>query len=315
MTGSEALSRQSLAIVVVNYGSHPLVESNLLKTVGERFDGQVIIVDNFTSPAERVAVQGLGARYGWRVLALDTNEGFGGGCNRGAALAIESGAAELLFLNPDAWLGLEAVDVLRAHVQADPRLQISPEVLRPNGTVYSAEMDLHLDIGEMRATRRRPADADPQRIHTWVSGACFAISAEFWTELGGFDEDFFLYWEDADLSRRVVMAGGKVRADHSVNAFHDEGGTHRDTASTRVKSPIYYYYNARNRLLYAAKHLTPEDARRWIRVTPRASYRILLQGGRRQFVRPARSLWPALKGSLAGVRAFRAKRRMEGRHG
>jgi glycosyltransferase involved in cell wall biosynthesis len=130
-----------------------------------------------------------------------------------------------------------------------------------------------------------------------------------WQRIGGFDDDYFLYWEDVDLSRRVVNAGGSVRADGTLHAVHDEGSTHRHADAGPAKSPTYYYYNARNRLLYAAKHLPASDQRRWLRTTPLASYRILLQGGRRQFVRPLRSFWPALKGSWHGIRLLKAATR------
>lgn len=296
----------SLAVLVVNFGSHDVVEANLTRSLGDGFAGQVVVVDNFSTEREREAVSEVCARHGWTLLALPANEGFGGGNNRGAELALGRGATEVLLVNPDAWLSEDTIRRMHEQVRADSRLQLAPVVLRPDGSLYTAEVDLHLGLGEMRATRRRPADADPEQIHTWVSGACFMMSAELWQRLDGFDEDYFLYWEDVDLSRRVVQSGGTVRADPSLFAVHDEGTTHRAAGETRAKSPIYYYHNARNRLLYAAKLLSREDGLRWMRRTPRASYRILLQGGRRQFVNPRRTIWPAFKGSLDGMRLWRS---------
>lgn len=296
----------SLAVIVVNYGSHELVAENLAASVGPAFPGQVIVVDNFSSAEESKAVADLCEREGWSLLALPENEGFGGANNRAAALAAQRGATELLLLNPDASIGLAGIRALQSQVKADPLLQLAPLVLRPDGSLFSGEVDLHLHEGEMRSRRRRPDGADPNQIHTWVSGACFMMSVQLWETVGGFDEDYFLYWEDVDLSRRVVEAGGTVRADASVTAVHNEGGTHRGKATGRAKSATYYYYNARNRLVYATKHLGLEDARRWVKLTPRASYRILLQGGRRQFIHPLRTFWPALRGSLSGLREWRA---------
>ncbi len=297
---------EGLAVVVVNYGSHEVVEANLTRTLAEDFPGQTIVVDNFSSQQERDAISAVCARHGWTLLAIPTNAGFGGGNNRGVDLAIGRGATELLLLNPDAWLSSDTVQRLHEQILADPRLQLAPVVLRPDGSFFGAEMDLHLEFGETRSTRRRPPDAVPEQIHTWVSGACFMISAELWRELGGFDEDYFLYWEDVDLSRRVVLSGGTVRVDPTLTAIHDEGITHRKDGEIRAKSPVYYYYNTRNRLLYAAKFLSVDDGRRWLRATPRASYRILLRGGRRQFINLRRTFWPAIRGSLDGIRFFRS---------
>ena len=304
-------SLSSLAVLVVNYGSHAIVETNLARSLGQGFDGQVIIVDNFSSAEERRAIEAVCQRHGWTLLALTSNTGFGGGNNAGAKLAISEGATELLLINPDAWLPIDAIHDLRAQVRSDSLLQVAPMVLRPDGSLYTAEVDLHLDLGEMRSVRRRPADIDLSQVHTWVSGACFAVSTHLWQLIDGFDEEYFLYWEDVDFSRRVVEAGGTVRADPTLHAVHDEGSTHRDSGPQRVKSPVYYYYNARNRLLYAAKHLETADQQRWRRATPRASYRILLQGGRRQFIKPLRTFWPALRGSYDGLRMLRATTRSQ----
>lgn len=305
MTGLDELA--SLAVLVVNYGSHDVVEENLVRSLGEEFPGQVVVIDNFSTDAEREAIAEACAGYGWTLLPLPTNEGFGGGNNRGAELALSRGATELLLLNPDAWITLPTIRRMQQQVRADPGLQLAPTVLRPDGSLYAAEVDLHLAHGEMRATSRRPADADPARIHTWVSGACCMLSGDLWRRLDGFDEDYFLYWEDVDLSHRVVLAGGSVRVDPALTAVHDEGTTHRSAGEQRAKSPIYYYYNTRNRLLYAAKFLPRAAGWRWVRATPRISYCVLLQGGRRQFAHPRRSLWPALTGSLAGIRLWRAR--------
>lgn len=303
MTGTSGDPLSRLAVLVVNYGSHAVVEQNLTRSLHEGFPGQVVIVDNFSSAGEREAARSMCARHGWVLLPLAVNVGFGEGSNRAAQHAIRQGARELLLLNPDAWISYETVRELHARVQKNPMVQLSPEIVRPDGTLYTAEVDLYLARGEMQAARHRDAGSH-HRIHTWVSGACFMISSSLWERVGGFDDDYFLYWEDVDLSRRVVVEGGTVQAVSSLRAVHDEGTTHRKDHAGRVKSPIYYYYNTRNRLIYAAKHLSPKDSRRWLFTTPYASYRILLQGGRRQFARPHLNVWPAFRGSLAGMRMW-----------
>lgn len=131
------------------------------------------------------------------------------------------------------------------------------------------------------------------------------VHLDLWRRVGGFDPDYFLYWEDVDLCRRVVEAGGRVSVDETAVVTHAEGGTHGHTGSARTKSPIYYYYNIRNRMLYAAKHLPPAGRRRWALTSPWVAYQVLLQGGRRQFAHPRKSLWPALRGVLDGLRCGR----------
>lgn len=302
-------STATLAVLVVNYGTHRLVEQNLVHTLGPGFAGRVVVVDNLTDAAERAAVTEVCERHGWDLLPMPGNEGFGGGMNRAAAHALEHGARELLLLNPDAWLERGSVARLHEQVAADRALLLAPRVERPDGRLYSDANDLYLDRGWTLWTHLRPEDAPDDRIHTWVSGACLALSAELWRACGGFDEDYFLYWEDVDLSRRVVEAGGRVRVDPDVVAVHDEGSSQRDgEAASGLKSPTYFYYNARNRLVYAAKHLSADDRRRWVRATPRLAYELAKQGGRRQFKRPQDNLVPVVRGSWHGLRYVRAAR-------
>lgn len=308
MTSSEFALLGGVAVIVVNFGTHADVEDNLRRSVGPEFPGQVVVADNYSTDEEREAITGVCRRHGWDLLALPTNEGFGGGCNRAADRALAQGAEQLLFLNPDAHLDRGGIRDLQAMVNHDPRTLVAPLVLRPDGTIFSGEVDLHLRSGDMMATAKRPAGTAEHDVHRWVSGACFMVSEELWREVGGFDETYFLYWEDVDLCRRVVEAGGRVRAEASVVAVHDEGSSHRIDES-EAKSPVYYYYNTRNRLLYAAKHLDAPQQRRWVRATPVASYRILLRGGRRQLLRVRSTWWPMIHGSWAGLRLWWALRR------
>lgn len=295
----------TLAIIVVNYGTHALVESNLLASLDDAFAGQVVIVDNLASIDDRRAMEAACLTHGWTFVASADNSGFGGGNNQGVAAARDLGCQEYLFLNPDASITAASISGLHARVLADPMLLVAPLVLRPDGSVFSDEVDLLLDSGTMRSRARRPAQLEASRTHTWVSGACFALTDTLWTAIGGFDESYFLYWEDVDLCHRAQLAGGTVEVDHTCQAVHDEGQTHGQHVPERAKSALYYRFNTRNRLVYAAKHLSRADRRRWLRATPAASYAIVLQGGRRQFLRPDRSLWPALQGTWSGLLAYR----------
>jgi GT2 family glycosyltransferase len=299
----------TLAVLLVNYGTHALLEQNLEHSLGPDFPGRVVVVDNLTTHEEQDAMAAGCARHGWDFLPLPSNEGFGGGMNRAADHAIRAGATELLLVNPDAWLEPETVARLREQVANDRRLLLAPRVERPDGRLYSDENDLYLEHGWTLWTRLRPADVREERVHTWVSGACLAMSTDLWQACGGFDEDYFLYWEDVDLSRRVVEAGGRVRVDPTLRAVHDEGSSQRTPAEgSGAKSPTYFYYNARNRLLYATKHVGPEDRRRWVRATPRLAYELAKQGGRRQFRRPQDNLWPVARGAWHGLREVRRSR-------
>lgn len=295
-----------LAVIVVNYGSSSLLAANLTP-LSRSGDAGIIVVDNFSTVGERRAVEKLAAGEGWQLVAPATNRGFGGGMNLGAAAAFEAGYEALLLLNPDATLDAGALEVLASRVIADPETAVAPVVRRPDGGVFFAGSDLHMPDGRIKSTRHRTADSE---VVEWLSGACFAISRTLWERVGGFDPEYFLYWEDVDLSWRILAAGGGLRVLADVTAVHDEGGTHRETSGRpEAKSATYYYYNIRNRQLFAAKNLEPARRAAWRANDIRVAYEILLQGGRRQFLSPWKPLSAAVRGIRDGRRLARAAER------
>jgi GT2 family glycosyltransferase len=296
----------TIALVVVNFGSHELIRRNFgpldLAAVGAR----LVVVDNHRSAADTEAIRALAAEHGWRLVETGRNAGFGAGVNAGAQVALADGADVLVVANPDLAVSAEVVAELAAVVRADHDVAVAPRIVRPDGSLWFGGGVVSLDDAR---TLLVPADgADPDDAATgassrrppWLSGACFAMHRDLWTTVAGFDDDYFLYWEDVDLSYRVVKAGGRLAVRQDLVAVHDVGGTQHDVTQ-RAKSSTYYYYSCRNRLVFAAKHLDRRDRRRWVRTTPADSRRVLLRGGRRQLVAPHRTLWPVVKGAAAGA--------------
>lgn len=289
------------AVIVVNYGSSGLLASHLAALSTQDPSLSMIVVDCFSGESEREEVRGLADRYGWRPVLLENNVGFGGGVNRGAEIALAAGAEVLLVVNPDAQLRADAASVLIGSAAANPDSLVAPVVRRPDGSVWSAGMDVYLDDGSLAGIRfrhRRPGR--PRRM--WLSGACFALSSALWMRVGGFAEDYFLYWEDVDLSYRVIEAGGKLVIEESAVVVHDEGGTQTAIRPGRTRSELFYYYNIRNRLLYARRNLSAAELRAWRRATFRVSYGTLLGGGRRQLVTSIAPWRALLRGMRDGLR-------------
>lgn len=290
------------AVIVVSYGSSGLVEQNLAGLSDDWPELDVVIVDCFTDAAERAAVQAVCERHGWTPVLLDVNAGFGGGVDAGAAAALERDAEALIVLNPDAVLPAESARALAEATAADPDALVAPVIRRPDGSLWTEGVDLYLDDGTMAGVRHRSRHDGRPRMF-WVSGACFALSRALWEKVGGFDDAYFLYWEDVDLSRKVWDAGGDVRVIPGAEAVHDEGGTHDDRTAGRAKSETYYYFNIRNRLVFARLRLDADAQRRWRRSALRVSWGILMQGGRRQLT--TRAPWRALYRGLRDARRGR----------
>lgn len=298
-TPAEHTAAATTAVVVVNYGSHHLLRRHLVTLTDTAPEVLVVVVDNHVDDAERTAVTEMSRAHSWTTVLLDENLGFGAGVNRGVA-SLPAHVSRIVLLNPDASLDLPSLRALESHVDAHPGDLVAPLVQRPDGSTWSAGSDVVLASGEMRGWHKRPADAPDDSYQPWLSGACLALSRALWDRVGGFDDDYFLYWEDVDFSRRVLQSGGDLVVLREARAVHDEGSTHRGSTPARARSAIYYYYNARNRLLFASKHLSHDRQQAWLRTAPGAGYRLLLQGGRRQLRRPSRTVAPVWRGVRDG---------------
>jgi GT2 family glycosyltransferase len=289
----------SLGVVVVNYCSHTLLEQNLpagLAAAGVR----VVVVDNFSGDAERRALRALAAKRDWTLVEQE-NVGFGDGVNAGVLRGAQLGCRVFIALNPDAVADPATLVALGRAAATEPMALVSPEVVRSDGGPFFRGSLVSMRTGRVR-TGWVPGDGDPE-WKNWLSGACVAFSGSAFAELNGFAPGYFLYWEDVDLSRRASAMGAELVIRRDLTVVHDEGGTHNLPAS-RPKSPLYYYYNTRNRLLFGARHARPEDRRAWLLATPGESLQIWLRGGRRQLLTRPGGLWAAVRGTFAGVRLF-----------
>ena len=292
-------SADRLALVVVNYASSTLLADNLADHGLRTAVGCVVVVDNHSTAEEADRVRSLCAANEWHLVELPRNEGFGAGVNAGVDRAGELACTHVLVLNPDATITAASVGVLLTASRAAPRALVGPRILRSDGTPWFSGAVLDPRTG----TTRRARDGELAGTSTWQTGACFLAPIAMWNEVGGFDDDYFMYWEDIDLSWRWREAGGTLVLVPEATAVHDAGGTQ----SGAGKSPLYVYFNCRNRLLFARKRLASANGRRWWRGSAAYAWNVATRGSRRMLARHPLLLWSALRGTLAG--AFGAPRR------
>ncbi|WEO76940.1 glycosyltransferase family 2 protein [Cryobacterium sp. SO2] len=300
MSGATMSLPGDLGIVVVNYGSPALLELNLVGLARGLAGERIVIVDNFSGLADRAATTALCQREGWTLLAPGLNLGFGAGMNAGAGLLIARGCRRLLLLNPDALIDEAGVLALAEGCAEDPQRILSPRIERPDGSLWFGGGTVQVDRGRTHTG----TTADSSAPYGWLSGACLMIHASLWRWLGGFDERYFLYWEDVDLSWRCVAAGGSLAVRDDVTVVHSVGGTQSGSG----KSVLYVYSNCRNRLVFAARHLSRGQVVRWLVLSPAYALRVLQRGGRRDLARHAGPLLlAAARGTGAGaILALRA---------
>ncbi|MBC7723497.1 MAG: glycosyltransferase family 2 protein [Burkholderiaceae bacterium] len=287
-------SQPALAVVIVNFGSHDLIEPNVLGLDLDWVSSRVVIVDNFRSADDSAAIAEVCARHGWALVRNPVNLGFGAAMNVGVARARELGCSVFLLLNPDASIERDSLEELYERAVADPLALRSPRVDRPDGTRWFDGATVLIRQGRTSTAAGSISSAP----FGWISGACLVVHEELWERVGGFDESFFLYWDDVDLSWRCVEVGGRLVVDSDLVAVHSVGGTQRGAG----KSALYVFHNCRNRLVFAGIHLTRVQTLRWILGSWRYAWAVVNRGGRREFARNAVPLaGAAVGGTVAGA--------------
>jgi GT2 family glycosyltransferase len=198
----------TVTVVIVAYGAEPWLECSVeacLSSPGVRAD--VVLVDNGCTEG---AVERLRPRPGVCVVGDGSNLGFAGGCNLGASHA----TGELLALvNPDAIVDPQALSRLAAVARrpgvvlatASVRLADRPHLLNTCG------LAVHFTGISWAAHYEKPADGYAfEHEVAGASGAGMMVRRELWESLGGFEEKFFAYYEDCDLSIRARQRGATV---------------------------------------------------------------------------------------------------------
>ena len=211
-------------VVIVGFNSRPWLERGLpalLDSLGP--DDGVVVVDNASTDG---TTDFLAERHpSVRAIAAPSNAGFGAGSNPGARAA---DSEFLVFLNPDTevergWLE-PLLDALAADEVALATSQIvlmdDPNRLNALGNrVHYCGLALCNGLGRPVGERAEILDAGGEVAA--VSGAAFAVRREVFDALGGFDEEYFLYVEDTDLSLRARLAGHRIVCATASVVRHD----------------------------------------------------------------------------------------------
>lgn len=296
-SGEHDVSASRLGIVVVNFNSIDLIVKHLVSLSAPHV--QVVLVDNYSGERERAAARELAEQQLWAFVAMTGNRGFGAGVNAGVRAATELGCDCFLLLNPDAEVTAATVHELHTHSLRDRLALISPCLVDLDGRLTFAGSRLSWQDGRIRGLRRPSrSDAGAPPDLEWLTAACLVVHSDLWGRVGGFDESYFMYWEDVDFNVRCLARGAHVVLRDDLVAVHDQGGT-QGLRRGRAKSGLYYYYNCRNRGLFGARHLARRDLLRWLLWTPAVTYEVYLQGGRRQLLESPALLRFAVAGGVA----------------
>lgn len=259
---SEPLETSELprvSIVILNWnGKHHL--EPCFKTLREldypedRYE--VVLVDNGSDDGSQAEVR---AKHGWvRLVENDRNVGFSAGCNQGAEVARDGELSPeiLVFLNNDIHVDRGFLRALVAPVVRGECAATTAKMYSWDGKVLNSAgggMNFH-GIGIQRGYLADPApEYDQPRKTLFACGGAMAMDAATFFDVGGFDEEFFAYYEDVDLGWRTWVMGHEVRYVPSSTCYH-----HHSSTSGRVPLERLRLLQVRNPLLACAKNYGEE---------------------------------------------------------
>ena len=251
-----------LSIIIVNYNSKLLLEQCIasVKKSLNNIDGEIIVVDNNSTDGSK---EYLPANIpGIKFIFNDVNHGFAKACNQGFKI---SSGKNILFLNPDTILSgsclVESISFFETHPDAgaigvrmlDIRnrfLKESKRGLPTPATSFYKLFGLAAMFPGSKTFSKYYEGHLPEKENTPVevlSGAFMMVRRETFEKVNGFDEQFFMYAEDIDLSIRIMQAGYKNYYLGTISVTHLKGG------STRYdRKYVSHFYNAMK--LFVRKH-------------------------------------------------------------
>lgn len=225
-------------VVVVTYQSQGWIGPCLDSLLGQEGVGVVLVVDS-GSTDDTASVVSEYAPLGVRLQALGVNRGFGASANRG----VSATTSEFVFVaNPDLMVEPECLKTLGSTIVENDRLAIvGPLVCDLDGTPYPSARSFPnlLDavghgflglIWQGNPWSRRYLR--PDRVD-WISGTAMLVRRSAFESVGGFDESYYMYVEDVDLSWRLKAQGWKVALDRDAVVRHAIGGS-SETAPYRM---------------------------------------------------------------------------------
>ena len=230
------------SIIVVNYNTKNLLK-HCLNSIIKNFnkdDYEIIIVDNSSQDG---SVEMLKNNFGDRIKLIVNNKniGFGPANNLGASRAQ---GKYLFFLNSDTITKSDILAPLKKFLNNSrevgvigPKLVLADRTEQPYAHGKFPNL-LNVIIGKLKkltVKSGKPFEVD------WVSGAALIIRNDIFNQAGGFDEKFFMYFEDIDLCKRVKDLGYKVMVYSEVELIH-LGGRSLSELNQRKR----YYYKAQD---------------------------------------------------------------------
>jgi GT2 family glycosyltransferase len=240
---------KTIAVCIINYNTSDLLRECLHSILVQNAD-EIVVVDNASADC---SVEMMKAEFpSIPLIALGKNLGFGAASNRGIKACCSE---QIVLLNADTRMKTGSLQALRNYLEDHPEAAIiGPRILSPDKTLQTScfhfPTPLHIFLyisGLYRWIPRLPVlkqrtlqkmTSASARPVPWILGAALAFRRETFEGLGGFDENFFIYFEEVDLCYRLFSQGKQIHFVPEAEIIHIGGGS---TTQTPTSSYIQFF--------------------------------------------------------------------------
>jgi len=262
------MKQKKLAIVIINWNSFDLTSDTLVSLSSTSYKNyDIIVVDNFST--DNSAAQLEKDFPSIILLKSDENKGFTGGNNLGFDYAINEGYEYVMMLNNDVAVESDFLEPLVVKLDMDEKIGgVQPliyfyhdrELIWNAGSRYNDIFGIPYILGYYRKDKGQ-LQRKKQKSIDWITGCAFMIRTEVLKKVGVLKQDFFIYYEDVDLSFRIKEAGYALAYEASSVVYHKTGMSHKSKEKLKegYLNPKVHYLNARNRL-FVLKEYTQKIA-------------------------------------------------------
>jgi len=260
-----------VVVSILNYNGLSLTKScldSLSRINQENLDVTVVVIDNASQNEPFVLEAKDYPKLKLEIIMNQENSGFSGGHNKGFAYSQQLNADYTVVLNNDTTLDPECIVNLLKAGENDKKIGIiAPKIYFTKNHEYHASRYSDKEKGKVIwyaggsidwnnvYWSHRGVDEvdrgqyDEESRTDYASGCCFAIKNSVLQDVGGFDEAYFLYYEDADLNERVKRKGYTINFSPKAKLWHQNAASSGGSGSA-----LQDYFTSRNRMLLGLKY-------------------------------------------------------------
>lgn len=224
-----------ISLIIVHYGKIETTLKCLSSLARVENLSNIIIVNNSQTSIEKT----IKIKFK-QVMVINNhkNLGYAAALNKGIKFVLKNNPQFILIINNDVIVGKDFPKNLLTFAKKHQLDIVCPKILDQHGRVW-------FDGGEI--DKNRFTAGHKKGKTDFLSGCCLLIKKKVFDKIGFFDEQYFMYYEDADFCLRAKKAGFKLGLAHKAVVFHH-------IKKTKKGEKLMEYYLARNHLLFLKKH-------------------------------------------------------------